>query len=189
MASLPLACLPVLSALEKVVPVPPSCILLLPFGLVTVQEDPGDLASITLAATLGSVVGAICWYTVGRLVGGARCERIVHRHGKYLLLPPDRYRRLAAAYSRHHFRVAAVSQTLPTACIHLALPAGAVGLAVLPFLAATWLGTMVWNAPLITLGYLLRDTGWSLATTGLAFTAIMVAIEAAVVVMVARARR
>ncbi len=177
-----------LSFMEKFIPVLPSYTLFLLLGLAAV-DGTGDLARTALASTLGSVAGAVCWYTVGRLVGGARCERLVHRYGKYLLLPSDRYRRLAAAYTRHHFWVTAVSQTVPTARIYLALPAGVIGLAFLPFLVATSLGTLVWNAPLITLGYLLRDTGWSLVATGLAFTAIMVAIEAAVVVIVARAHR
>ena len=173
-----------LSFMEKFVPVLPSHTLFPLFGLATV-DDTGDLARTALASTVGSVAGAVCWYTFGRLVGGARCERLVHRYGKYLLLPPDRYRRLAAAYARHHFWVTAVSQTLPTARIYLAVPAGVIGLAFLPFL----LSTLAWNGPLIALGYLLRGTGWSLAATGLAFTAIMVAIEAAVVVIVARASR
>ena len=195
MDSLPFACLPAcglagiiaLSFLEKVAPAQPSCTLFLLRGLATV-DDTGDLGRTALASTVGCVSGAVCWYTVGRLVGGARCERLVHRLGKYLLLSPDRYRRLAAACSRHHFRVTAVSQTVPTARIYLALPAGVIGLAFLPFLVATSPGTLAWNAPLITPGYLLRGTGWSLAATGLAFTAIVVAIEAAVVVMVARVR-
>src|SRR5262245_17792756 len=179
MESLPFACLltcglagiVALSFMEKFVPMLPSYTLFLLFGLATV-DDTGDLARTALASTLGSVFGAVCWYTFGRLVGGARCERLVHRYGKYLLLPPDRYRRLATAYTRHHFWATAVSQTVPTARIYLALPAGVIGLAFLPFLLATSLGTLAWNAPLITLGYLLRDTGWSLAATGLVFTAI-----------------
>lgn len=194
--NLPFACLltcglggiVVLSFLEKLVPVMPSYVLLVVFGLVTV-DGAGDLAWTVLAATIGSVAGGVGWYLFGRCVGGARCERLVERYGKYLLLPPSLYRRLVAAYSRHHFWVTAIGQTVPTARIYLALPAGVIGLSFLPFVVASALGTVVWNAPLIAIGYLLRGTGWDAATIGIAVVALIIVIEATVVMVVARRRR
>lgn len=196
MEHLPFACLLacglggvlILSFLEKFVPVMPSYVLLVVFGLATV-DDASDLGWTVLASTIGSVAGGIGWYMFGRLVGGVRCERLVERYGKYLLLPPHLYHRLVAAYGRHHFWVTAIGQTVPTARIYLALPAGVIGLSFVPFLLASSLGTVVWNAPLIAIGYLLRGTGWDPATTGIAVAAIIVAIEATVVLVVAWRRR
>jgi len=193
MEHLPFACLLacglggilVLSFLEKLVPVMPSYVLLVVFGLMTV-DDAGDLAWTVLASTIGSVAGGVGWYMFGRCVGGTRCERLVERYGKFLLLlPPPLYRRLVAAYSRHHFWVTAIGQTVPTARIYLALPAGVIGVSFLPFLIASSLGTVVWNAPLIAIGYLLRGTGWDAATIGVAVVAIIIVIEATVVMVVA----
>jgi membrane protein DedA with SNARE-associated domain len=178
----------ILSFLEKFVPVLPSYVMLVLFGLATV-DSAGELAATVAAATAGSVAGAVGWYAFGWLVGGARCERLVNRYGKYLLLPPHLYRGLAAAYRRNRFWVTAVGQIVPTARIYLALPAGVIGLPFVPFLLGTALGTLVWNAPLVTLGYLLRGTSWSPAATGVTFAAVIVLVEAAIFLILAWTRR
>ena len=104
-------------------------------------------------------------------------------------MSPDLCHRLSAACTRHQFQVTVVGQAVPTARIHLALPAGVIGLALLLFLLVTSLATPAWNVPLITLGCLLRDTGWGQAATGLTFTAVMVATEAAAAIILAHDRR
>ena len=178
----------ILSFLEKFVPVLPSYVLLVLFGLAAVDST-GELAATVAAATAGSVGGAVGWYAFGWLVGRARCERLIDRYGKYFLLPPHLYRRLADAYGRHRFWVTAVGQIVPTARIYLALPAGVIGLPFVPFLLATALGTFVWNAPLVTLGYWLRGTSWTPAATGVTFAAVIVLVEAAIFLILARTRR
>src|SRR5260370_759709 len=161
---------------------------LLLLGLATVDST-GELAAAVAAATAGSVGGAVGWYAFGWLVGRARCERLIDRYGKYFLLPPHLYRRLADAYGRHRFWVTAVGQIVPTARIYLALPAGVIGLPFVPFLLATALGTFVWNAPLVTLGYWLRGTSWTPAATGFTFAAVIVLVEAAIFLILAWTRR
>ena len=81
-----------------------------------------------------------------------------------------------------------VSQTIPTARIYLALPAGVIGLSLAPFVMATLLGTLAWNAPLITAGYLLQGTGWSPGMVGLAVAVILLSVEAVVFLVVTRSR-
>lgn len=82
-----------------------------------------------------------------------------------------------------------IGQTIPTARIYLALPAGVMGLPVAPFVLATTLGTLVWNAPLITTRYLLQDTGFSPTATGIAVGASLVSTEALVILLIRRVRR
>jgi membrane protein DedA with SNARE-associated domain len=173
--------------LEKFIPIMPSYVLLTLFGLLAVG-DAGSLLGVIAASTGGSVLGAVAWYLVGRLIGGSRCEHLFERYGKYLLLPRGLYGRLADAYARNHFWVTALGQTLPTVRIYLAVPAGVIGLSFLPFLLATALGTLAWNAPLVTLGYLLRDTGWTFTHAGIAFAVAATTMEAAVFTLVARRR-
>ena len=105
------------------------------------------------------MLGAIGWYVVGRLIGRERSERFVARFGRYVLLRPAFYQRLMAAYDGKPFLVTALGQAVPAARIYLPLPAGVIGLSFLPFVLATTVGALVWNAPLVTLGYLLRSAG------------------------------
>jgi len=177
-----------LSFLEKFIPVMPSYVLLALFGLLVVGE-PGDLFGVITASTAGSVGGAATWYVLGRMIGGRRSEWLFERYGKFLFLPRGLYGRLAAAYARNPFWVTFVGQTVPTVRIYLAVPAGVIGLAFVPFLLATALGALAWNGPLVTLGYLLRDTGWTPAHAGIAFASAIVAVEVAAFLLVARLRR
>lgn len=177
-----------LSFAEKFLPVLPSYVLLVLFGLTTVHNTT-DLGSTIAASTLGSVGGAVVWYSLGKIAGKYPCERLVTRFGKYVFLRPELYRRFMAAYERRHFWVTFIGQTIPTARIYLALPAGVLGLPVAPFVLATTLGTLAWNAPLITTGYLLQDTGCSPTATGIAVGASLLGAEALVILFIRRVQR
>lgn len=172
-----------LTAAEKFVPVLPSYMMLIFIGM-TVVSHPASLVLTILAATLGSTAGALGWYGIGRAIGGSRVERLVQRFGRLLFLSPEVYRKLSDAYRRHHFWVTLVGQTIPTARIYLALPAGVIGLRFPGFVLATVIGTLAWNAPLITIGYLLRGTSTDPVTIGLASLGIILAIEGTILVAV-----
>ena len=143
---------------EKLLPIVPSYALLVSFGL-TVAHDTTGLLGVVFASTCGSVLGAIGWYALGRLIGRERSEQFVARFGRYVLLRPAFYQRLMAAYDGKPFLVTALGQAVPAARIYLPLPAGVIGLSFVPFVLATTLGALAWNAPLVTLGYLLRSIG------------------------------
>jgi alkaline phosphatase len=173
-----------LSLGEKFLPGVPSYVLLVLFGFMAVQNTV-DLVGTVLASALGSVLGAIGWYSLGRAIGGQRSERLVERFGKYVLLRPAFYRRLMALYDGNQFLVTAIGQTVPTARIYLPLPAGVIRLSFAPFVLATSLGTLAWNAPLVTAGYLLRDSGWSPKASNLTVAASIIGVECLVILAVA----
>lgn len=125
-----------LTAAEKFVPILPSYVMLIFIGM-TVVSHPASLVLTIVAATVGSTAGALGWYGIGRAIGGFRVERLVDRFGRLVFLSPELYRKLSEAYRRHHFWVTLVGQTIPTARIYLALPAGVIGLAFPGFVAAT----------------------------------------------------
>lgn len=158
-----------LTLLEKILPVMPSYPLFILIG-AGAGGEPGTLLAILLTATAGSVVGAVGWYGLGRLWGEARCAGVVDRWGRRLFLPPDAWRRFASAYTRRQFLVTLLAQIVPVARIYLALPAGVARVAFFPFLLATSLGTLAWNAPFILVGFLAGD-GDSVA---LSFAAVLI---------------
>lgn len=173
--------------IEKFIPVMPSYVMLVLFGM-TLVSDNSDLSAIILCSTAGSIVGGILWYSFGRLIGAERCDRFVARFGKYILLKPELYERLSNAYKRNHFWVTTIGQVVPTARIYLALPAGVIGLPITPFFIATAIGTLAWNGPLITLGYILQNSGWSPVTAGTIAVLTLITIEAIVLLAVLRRR-
>lgn len=147
-----------LAVVEKFIPLFPSYVLLMLLGM-TVAEPQNLIASIA-ATTLGSTIGACCWFGIGRTLGGERVARKVSQYGRFVFLSPQLYDRLTNAYRRNHFWVTVTGQTIPTARVYLALPAGILGLDFKIFGAATLLGSMLWNAPFLCLGYVLRTSDY-----------------------------
>lgn len=176
-----------IGVLEKFIPVMPSYVMLVLFGM-TLVNDNSQLMAIVLCSTFGSLIGGVLWYSFGRLIGAERCARFVARFGKYIFLKPDLYERLSNAYQRNQFWVTTIGQVVPTARIYLALPAGVIQLPFAPFVLATALGTLAWNGPLISLGYFLRNSVWSPVTTGTIAVLTLISIEAIVLLTVLRRR-
>ena len=174
-----LAGIAAIGLLEKFIPVMPSYVMLVLFGM-TLVDSRTELGLIIFFSVLGSVAGGLIWYTFGRLIGAERCERFVARFGRFILLKLELYMRLMQAYQRNHFWVTAIGQVVPTARIYLALPAGVIRLPFAPYVLATAIGTVAWNAPLITLGYLLQNSGWSPLAAGTVAVCSLIAIEAIV---------
>lgn len=171
--------------LEKFIPIMPSYVMLVLFGMTLVGSD-AELPAIILCSALGSVIGGVIWYTFGRMIGPVRCARFVERYGKYIFLRPELYRRLTIAYRRNHFLVTTIGQVVPTARIYLALPAGVICLPFPSFVIATTIGTLAWNGPLISLGYVLRNTGTSPVTTGTIAVICLILVEALIFLTVLR---
>lgn len=171
-----------LALAEKFIPVFPSYVLLMVLGMTA--TDGADLVGMIAATSIGSVIGAISWYGLGRMLGGERIEAFVTRFGKYVLLKPPLYQRLTGAYRSNHFWVTLLGQTLPTVRIYLALPAGVLGLELKAFLAATSLGTLIWNMPFLSLGYALRGDGQDAMQVGYWVAAGLIASEVAILLVV-----
>ena len=107
-------------------------------------------------------------------------ENLVARYGKYIFFRPSLYGRLTNAYRSNHFWVTLIGQTLPTVRIYLALPAGVLKLEPRAFLAATSLGTLIWNMPFLSLGYALRGSGHDPVSIGFWVAVVLIAAEFAI---------
>jgi len=144
-----------LAIVEKFLPMVPSSALLVLLGMKTVA-GPGDLALMLAATTIGSSLGCLGLYALGRALGEARCAAFVARYGRYVSLSPARYDRLVETYRRRHFQVTLLGQTIPAARAYLPLPAGIFRMAPGRFVLAILLGTSIWNGGFLTLGYVMR---------------------------------
>ncbi|GAA0316353.1 hypothetical protein GCM10009087_28470 [Sphingomonas oligophenolica] len=144
-----------LALAEKFLPMVPSSALLIFLGMKTVA-GPGDLALMVVATTIGSSLGCLCLYALGRALGEARCAAFVARYGRCILLSPERYDRLVMDYRRRHFQVTLLGQTIPTARACLPVPAGIFRMAHGQFVLAILLGTSIWNGGFLTIGYVMR---------------------------------
>jgi alkaline phosphatase len=167
-----------LAIVEKFVPLFPSYVLLMFLGMTV--SDSTTLTMTIMVTTVGSVIGAVGWYGLGRALGSQRIENLVARYGKFIFLRPSLYGQLTNAYRSNHFWVTLIGQTLPTVRIYLALPAGVLKLEPRAFLAATSLGTLIWNTPFLSLGYALRGSSHDPVSIGFWVAVTLIAAEFAI---------
>jgi membrane protein DedA with SNARE-associated domain len=167
---------------EKLFPVVPSYVVFVLLGMATAVGQT-DLAVSVAATAIGSTIGALGWYCVGLALGPKRVETLVERFGRLILLKPAFYRRMAGAYTRNHFWITVVGQTIPVVRIYLSIPAGVLNLALVNFLVATLIGSLAWSGPLLALGYVLRSKGADAASLGLAFVVALIGLEVVVLLV------
>jgi membrane protein DedA with SNARE-associated domain len=161
---------------EKFFPVVPSYVVFVLLGM-TAASAQCDLAVTVAATAAGSTMGAFGWYGLGLALGPRRIEVLIERFGRFIFLKPALYHRMAGAYRRNHFWVTVVGQTIPAVRIYLSIPAGVLNLAILNFLGATLIGSIVWSGPLLTLGYVLRERSADAAFSGLLVITALVGFE------------
>src|SRR5436190_20039409 len=89
-----------LAIVEKFVPLFPSYVLLMFLGMTV--SDSTTLTMTIMVTTVGSVIGAVGWYGLGRALGSQRIENLVARYGKFIFLRPSLYGQLTDAYRSNH---------------------------------------------------------------------------------------
>lgn len=141
-----------LALAEKLILVLPAYAFLIFLGATHVSGI-GNFASTVIASALGSTLGTLIWYSVGRIAGKESVETWIFRCGHYVCLPLDRYRAMVALYESRQFWITLVVQTLPAIRTFSAIPAGMLRLNLLIFIPASLLGILVWNATFIGLGF------------------------------------
>jgi membrane protein DedA with SNARE-associated domain len=147
----------ILMFLENLFPPIPSE-LILPLTGFAVSN--GKLAALPalLAASLGSLAGALFWYVVGRKLGDERTSHFINRHGKWLTLTDKDYRKSRDFFEKHGTLAVFVGRMLPVIRTVISIPAGIFKMGIRKFLIYTSLGTLLWSGLLILIGYALGNS-------------------------------
>lgn len=169
-----------LALLERLVPVVPSYALFIFLG-ASLAPTPADLFWLTIAVTLASSLGGLCWYGAGRLLGAERTEALVRRFGRYVWLSENLYHSLGERYQRHYFAATFIGQAVPVVRIYLSLPAGILRVPLPGFALAVLLGSALWVGAFLLLGYWLHVTGWNPITATIVAVIALLVIETAIV--------
>ena len=144
----------ILMTLENVFPPIPSEVIM-GFGGMAVARGDMAMTPLLIVATAGTTLGNVFWYGVGRWIGIARIRPFVERHGRWLTLTWDDVEKLDRFFRRHGLWVVFVFRFFPTFRTMISLPAGMAKMGLPRFLAATFVGSAIWNAVLAYAGLLL----------------------------------
>jgi membrane protein DedA with SNARE-associated domain len=109
-----------------------------------------NVAWVLVAATLGSVLGALVLYGLGAAFGEQRARRWLTR---LPLVDESDFDQASAWFHRHGHGVVFFGRFVPIVRSLVSLPAGAQRMPLLPFVVLTLLGSLLWNALLIGAGY------------------------------------
>jgi membrane protein DedA with SNARE-associated domain len=129
---------------ENVFPPIPSEIVL-PLAGFEVADGELSFVPTILAATAGSVAGAVVLYAVG-LYGG---RPLVFKWGRVLRVTPRDLERAEGWFERWGDWVVLIARVIPIARSIVSIPAGLTRMPVGRFLLLTTLGTAVWNVILV----------------------------------------
>ncbi|WP_267425337.1 MULTISPECIES: DedA family protein [unclassified Curtobacterium] len=105
-----------------------------------------NLVLVLVLATLGSYVGALVLYWLGRVIG---FERTVRWLGKLPLVDEDDFRKAAAWFHRHGRSAVLFGRLVPIVRSLISLPAGADRMNLASFSLFTILGSGLWNSVLV----------------------------------------
>lgn len=140
--------LALLVALENVFPPIPSEPVLALAGVLSTQGRL-SLALVLLAATLGSLVGAVVLYEVGARYGRTRLVRLVDR---LPMVAVSDLERAEAWFARHGQKAVFFGRFVPVVRSLVSIPAGIERMPRWRFLVLTALGSGAWNTAFVLLG-------------------------------------
>ncbi|WP_320676009.1 DedA family protein [Prochlorococcus sp. MIT 1300] len=140
--------------LENIFPPIPSE-LIMPLGGFYVQQGQLDFLPVVLAGLLGTVLGALPWYGLGRLVNEQRMELWLTHNGKWIGISPDELARSRRWFARYGSALVFWGRLVPGIRTLISVPAGIEIMPLAPFLIWTTAGTLIWTLLLTFAGYVL----------------------------------
>ncbi|MFC7430609.1 MULTISPECIES: DedA family protein [unclassified Agrococcus] len=138
-------------AAENLFPPIPSEVILPLAGFAAAQGS-FSLAEALIWTTVGSVVGALALYLLGRLLGHDRLVRIAERMP---LVRASDIDTTTAWFRKHGGKAVLFGRVLPIFRSLISIPAGIERMPVWRFLALTTLGSGVWNSIFVLAGFTL----------------------------------
>lgn len=140
----------VATGLESLFPSVPSELVLLLGGFTARQGDLGFL-SLLFWSTVGSVVGAVVHYYVGALLGRRRTRAVFL---KIPLVEAADLDRAEQWFERYGNKAVLLCRLVPIVRSYVSLPAGIERMSMALFVLYTSIGSFLWNAVLLSAGYL-----------------------------------
>jgi membrane protein DedA with SNARE-associated domain len=138
---------------ETVIPPIPSEAVLGLAG-VLIRREEMDVVPVVAFATLGSIVGAIFFYWIGRTLGPRRSHAFLDR---LPLVETEDVDRTFGWFERHGRSAVFFGRMVPIVRSFVSVPAGVVKMPFGQFLLYTAGGSLLWNSLLIGLGVALGE--------------------------------
>lgn len=138
---------------ENIFPPIPSEVILL-FGGFMTSVSKLTVIGVIISSTLGSLLGAIILYYVGKIFNKERLTKIVEgRIGKILHLNGDDIDKANSWFNEKGLKTVFFCRFIPVLRSLISIPAGMNETKMSKFLIYTIIGSIIWNTVLTLLGY------------------------------------
>jgi membrane protein DedA with SNARE-associated domain len=138
--------------IENVFPPIPSEVIMPLAGFMATQDRLSFLG-VVVAGGLGSVLGALPLYYLGRAIGEERLKRAADAYGRWLTVSRQDLDKAQQWFERHGGMAVLFGRFVPGVRSLISVPAGIAQMSLVTFLAYTAIGSVGWAAILAALGY------------------------------------
>ena len=147
-----------LMLLENVIPPIPSEIIMPLAGFAVARGEMTMLGAIT-SGTIGSVLGALVWYYIGRSLGLTQICKLADRYGKWLGVSSKEVRSGQKWFTRRSgYWAVGLGRLLPSIRTYISVPAGIAKMPFGQFLLYSTLGSIGWITFLTLAGFWLGES-------------------------------
>jgi len=157
--------------LENLIPPIPSE-LIMPLGGFYVSQGQLDFLPVVLAGLIGTVIGALPWYGIGRLVNEERLEKWLEKNGRWIGINPQELARSRKWFNRYGVPLVFWGRLVPGIRTLISVPAGVELMPMTPFLIWTTAGSLIWTLFLTITGFYLGDNYANIQTLMSPFSSI-----------------
>ena len=145
--------------LENLFPPIPSE-LIMPLGGFYVQQGQLQFIPVVLAGLIGTVLGALPWYGIGRLINEQRIEQWLDKHGRWIGISSEELARSRRWFSSYGTALVFWGRLVPGIRTLISVPAGIELMPMAPFLIWTTAGSLILTL-LLTIAGMVLGEGYS----------------------------
>ena len=142
--------------LENIIPPIPSEIIM-PLGGFFVYQQKLNLYFLVFWGLLGTILGSLPWYYLGRLVNEKRLSIFLDKRGKYLGISSSDLTKSKRWFERYGVSLIFWGRLVPGIRTLISVPAGIELMPLKKFLIWTTFGSFIWVALLTYAGYLFGE--------------------------------
>lgn len=138
--------------IENLFPPIPSELILTFGGFMTIDSNM-TIIGVILASTLGSLLGAIMLYYIGKILNKERLIKIIKsKYGKLLRVKPKDIEKADQWFDTKGNKTVFFCRFIPVVRSLISIPAGMSEMPMFKFITYTFLGSLIWNTALVCVG-------------------------------------
>tara|TARA_Y100000589_G_C27146291_1_gene626988 strand:- start:647 stop:1297 length:651 start_codon:yes stop_codon:yes gene_type:complete len=142
--------------LENIIPPIPSEIIM-PLGGFYVYQGNLNFYVLVFFGLLGTVIGALPWYYLGKLLNEQKMSNFIEKRGKFIGITPNDLKKSRKWFDKYGVSLVFWGRLVPGIRTLISVPAGIELMPLAKFLIWTSLGSLIWIIALTVAGYVFGE--------------------------------